>query len=102
LLDIYSPDVVDLTLVDLPGAVRIAADGQDPSVKGCVHASRNASRDKTLLFVSEATRKCSSSRVNFFFPLGFCRVVHQVSAATDRSLSLSLSLPLLFARSAPE
>jgi len=32
LLDIYSPDVVDLTLVDLPGAVRIAGEGQDPSV----------------------------------------------------------------------
>jgi len=32
LLDIYSPDVVDLTLVDLPGAVRIAAEGQDPRI----------------------------------------------------------------------
>lgn len=32
LLDIYSPDVVDLTLVDLPGAVRIVNEGQDPSI----------------------------------------------------------------------
>jgi hypothetical protein len=29
LLDIYSPEVVDLTLVDLPGAVRVASEGQD-------------------------------------------------------------------------
>jgi len=32
ILDIHSPDVVDLTLVDLPGAVRVAAAGQDPGV----------------------------------------------------------------------
>jgi GTPase SAR1 family protein len=31
LLDIYSPDVVDLTLVDLPGAVRTVIEGQDPA-----------------------------------------------------------------------
>mmetsp|Transcript_71965 Transcript_71965/g.204006 ORF Transcript_71965/g.204006 Transcript_71965/m.204006 type:complete len:130 (+) Transcript_71965:374-763(+) len=29
LLDIYSPNVLDLTLVDLPGAVRTVAEGQD-------------------------------------------------------------------------
>jgi len=31
-LDVYSPDVLDLTLVDLPGAVRTVGEGQDPRI----------------------------------------------------------------------
>lgn len=32
LLDIYSPNVLDLTLIDLPGAVRTVGEGQDPDI----------------------------------------------------------------------
>jgi len=31
-VDIHSPDLLDLTLVDLPGAVRTVVDGQDPNI----------------------------------------------------------------------
>jgi GTPase SAR1 family protein len=32
IVDIFCPDVVELTLVDLPGAVRVAGDGQDEGI----------------------------------------------------------------------
>lgn len=38
LLDIYSPDVLDLTLVDLPGAVRNVGEGQDPGIIDTINA----------------------------------------------------------------
>jgi hypothetical protein len=31
-VDIYSPDVVDLTLIDLPGAIRSVKQGQSKSI----------------------------------------------------------------------
>ena len=90
LLDIYSPDVVDLTLVDLPGAVRVAADDQDPTIVSQITGMINdyiRRENVIILAVSAANTDLANSDA-----LAFSR---NVDPRGERTLAVLTKLDLM-------